>query len=77
MMGGGMMGRSMMGLGFGGILIWIVIIAAIGIAVYFIVKSRRSNGTSSGETPLDTVKKRYARGEISREEYDQIRRDLS
>jgi putative membrane protein len=26
--------------------------------------------------PLDTAKQRYARGEISREEFEQIRRDL-
>jgi putative membrane protein len=27
--------------------------------------------------PLDVLKQRYARGEISREEYEQIRRDLA
>lgn len=27
-------------------------------------------------TPLDTLKLRYARGEITRDEYDRVRRDL-
>jgi putative membrane protein len=78
MMGGGMMGGGMMGMAFGGILIWIVIIAAIAVGVYFIVKSQRS-GDSVGneETPLESAKRRYARGDITREEYEQIRRDLS
>lgn len=80
MMGGGMMGGGMLGMGFGGILIWIVIIAAIAIGVYFIVKSQRSNDNRDGErseTPLHTAKRRYARGDITKEEYEQIRRDLS
>jgi putative membrane protein len=29
-----------------------------------------------GETPLDIARRRYAAGEINREEFEQIRRDL-
>lgn len=31
---------------------------------------------SSGKRPLDILKERYARGEIDREQYEQMRRDL-
>jgi putative membrane protein len=34
------------------------------------------NGGASRPTPLEIVQARYARGEISREEYETIRRDL-
>lgn len=30
----------------------------------------------TSQTPLELLKARYARGEISREEYEQMRRDL-
>ncbi len=29
------------------------------------------------ETPLDILKKRYARGEIKKEEFDQMKKDIS
>jgi putative membrane protein len=64
-------------MGFG--LIWILlIIVVIAIALGWrpdFLQSRQFNG-QSGKTVLDILKERYARGEISREEYDEMRRDL-
>ncbi|MBT3362207.1 MAG: SHOCT domain-containing protein [Chloroflexi bacterium] len=37
----------------------------------------RSRSDSHSTSPFDIAKERYARGEISKQEYDQIRRDLS
>jgi putative membrane protein len=31
---------------------------------------------SSSETPLNILKRRYARGEISREEFEQMKKDI-
>ena len=36
-----------------------------------------ATATPSRETPLDVVKMRYARGEITKEQYDQLVKDLS
>ena len=49
--------------------------------VWGISKLRERDGSGSGTTekrdPLDIAKERYARGEISQEEFDQIKKDLS
>ena len=38
---------------------------------------RPSEGQTHLESPIDILKRRYARGEISKEEFDQMRKDLS
>jgi putative membrane protein len=62
------------GMGFGGIfmiLFWVLI--ALGIVA--LVKWLFSAG-GSGKSALDILKERYAKGEIDREQYEQMRRDL-
>jgi putative membrane protein len=76
MMGGGW---GFMPFWYGGISMWIVLIILIGVVVYLIVRS--PNSQSSGrqvdrDDPLEIAKRRYARGEITKEEYDQIKRDI-
>ena len=66
---------------FGGI--WMVIFWAvvIWVVVWGIKKltERGGSGSSGAErrSPLDIAKERYARGEISKEEFEQIKKDLS
>ncbi|MDP2983280.1 MAG: SHOCT domain-containing protein [Candidatus Latescibacter sp.] len=61
-------------MGFFMLVFWIVIIGA----AYVIIRniSHKGGGIISSETPLDILKKRYARGEISKEEFEQMKRDL-
>ena len=85
MMGGHMFGPGLdgaggwmwgLGMGLGGLvmlLFWGVLIVGIVLAV------RHAGGSGPGShasTPLDVLKRRYAAGEITREQYEQIRRDL-
>ena len=35
-----------------------------------------SNKTNSGETALDILKKRYAQGEISKAQFEQMKKDI-
>ena len=54
---------------------WIVMIALIGVLVYFLIQLPKAK-TGSMETPLEILKKRYARGEITKEDFDRMKRDL-
>jgi putative membrane protein len=59
-----------------GVAFWGSIIALI---VWAITRLARQ-GTSPGggrPSPLDIAKERYARGEINKEQFEQIKRDLS
>ena len=60
---------------YGGGLMWLILVIVAAIAIYLIVQAQR--GGSTRETPLEILKKRYAKGEITKEEYDRLRRDLS
>jgi putative membrane protein len=68
----------MMG-GFGMGFMWIILVV-IFIAVILLAKGSLSpvkkEGEPAGESALDVLKKRYARGEISKEEFEEKKRDL-
>ncbi len=65
------------GMGFGWpymIIFWIVVIGAI---FYFArITLRKSDCMMQPERPLDILKRRYARGEITREEFERAKKDL-
>jgi putative membrane protein len=65
----------MMHYGYGGWFMWLILVMVVAIAVYFIVQAQR--GGSVRETPLEILKKRYAKGEITKEQYDRMKQDLS
>jgi putative membrane protein len=66
------------GFGYGGIFMWFIFLAVLGLLVYFIAQSQRTKGPTSSrpESPMDVLKKRYAGGEITKEEFDRIKKDL-
>lgn len=56
--------------------LWVILLAAV---IYFAVRWSQRGGMPGGggsESPIDILKKRYARGEISKEEFEERRRDL-
>ncbi|MGI2336229.1 MAG: SHOCT domain-containing protein [Dehalogenimonas sp.] len=56
------------------VLFWVGVAALI---VWLIVRvTRGDSGAASRITPLDMARERYARGEISAEELDRIRKNL-
>ena len=69
-------GTWMTGLGF---LFWLLVVAGVVALVIWIVRtsSQRGTGTSpQGPDALEIARRRYASGEISKEQYDQLKKDL-
>jgi len=70
----------MMGYGFFGgwmMIVWIII---IGLIVWGVIALTRHAGKGPGDgerrNPLDIARERYAKGEITREEFERIKKDL-
>jgi len=50
----------------------------IGLVVYLVMRGTKTTPDvyRKESTPLDILKRRYARGEITKEEYDRMKKDL-
>lgn len=66
-------GMGWSGMGIGMAFVWIVVILAVA-AVVTVVVNRPAG--SSGDRSIEIARERYARGEITREQFDQLKRDL-
>ncbi|HFE52890.1 MAG TPA: SHOCT domain-containing protein [Bacteroidetes bacterium] len=70
----------MFGMGIFGALFWIAVIVLIIWGVNQIVHGDRAERPGSQrmdpESPLEILKRRYARGEVSRSEFEQMREEL-
>jgi putative membrane protein len=84
-MGGGMMNR-MMG-GFGGygfnplgaiisIVFWLLILGGVVLLVVWLARNSGKTTGASTESALDILKARYAKGEITKNQFDAMKRDL-
>ena len=65
--------------GYAGMVMWLILILIAGLIIYFVFSRSRRNGNPVGspkESPTEILKRRYANGEISREEFDRIRKEI-
>jgi uncharacterized membrane protein len=61
------------------IIMWIILLGVIGVVIWLVVRSQKQGGTFRNpevDSPLEIAKQRYAKGEISREEFETMKRDL-
>ena len=68
----------MMGSGMSGMMLlmtigWLVAVGAVAAGIWWLLNRRRR----AGDPALDVLRERYARGEISREEFESKRRNLA
>ncbi len=59
----------------GGLFMILGLVLIIMLAVWLLRRS--PSGGAGGETALDILKKRYAKGEISREDFERMKQELS
>jgi len=66
------------GFGYGGMFMWIIFFIVIGFLIYFMIKAQKTKNQTSTqhESPMDILKQRYAKGEITKEEYEGMKKDL-
>jgi putative membrane protein len=65
--------------GYGGMFTWLILIIIAGVVIYSIFNRGKRSGNPNDpqqESPVEILKKRYANGEISKEEFDRIKKDL-
>ncbi len=65
---------------FGGlfmIVFWVAVIAGIYLLVRWVVTTSRKGDRANGDdSPLEILKRRYARGEINKEEFERMKKEL-
>ena len=67
-------GSGVIIMGIMGVLVLVVLV----VLVYFLLKRSGTGvfGSTSKETPLDILKKRYSRGEITKARFEEMKKDL-
>ena len=63
-------------MGFWMILIWLIVLLAIAYFVYKLIKSEKILTPQNVESAEDILAKRYAKGELTKEQYIQMKDDL-
>ena len=61
---------------FGGIFMLVFWGGLITLIVWGIIRLTKRSDTTPTHSPLDIAKERYAKGEINKEEFEQIKKDL-
>lgn len=69
-----MMNNLYWGMGWG---MWFIPLLSI-LLIYFLVKNNsQTKDGQSAESPMEVLKKRYAKGEITKDQFDEMKKDIS
>lgn len=56
---------------------WILLLVVIIWVVYQFLNKNRNSANTKSENAMDILKERYAKGEITKEEYETMKKDLN
>jgi putative membrane protein len=56
---------------------WLILIPIVLVLVLFLYKGRNIQNTVNKENPMDILDNRFAKGEISKEEYEEQKKTLN
>ena len=60
-----------------GLIVPLLLIGVVAYALGWRPQLNQYRPAQTSQTPLETLKARYARGEVNREEFEQMRQDLA
>ena len=65
--------------GIGSLLFWVLVFVGIFLVIRSLAGQPAASGASTitAESPLEILKRRYAKGEISKEQYEEMRNTLT
>ena len=70
-----MIGTSEIIMIFGVFIVWIPILLLVYLGIRYLI-NRKKIGGYEGKSALDVAKERYAKGEITKEEFEEIKQNL-
>ena len=60
----------------GGVIMFIALILLIAVGAYLILRNKHWLRTSEYGTPVEILKKRYAKGELTKKEFQRMKKEL-
>lgn len=67
---------NMTGMGIGMWIFWVVVFIVVALLIKILISSNNKQISSSSQSPIETLKKWYANGEIDDEEYERRKKEL-
>ncbi len=65
----------MIGHGFGGVFMGVPFIILVAVVIFLMLRKEKP-ADKHGQSPLEILKSRYARGEITKEEFEKMKKDI-
>lgn len=73
----GMMGYGFMGLGWFGMIIGVLFWIGVIVLIYYLLKKAGLFQESKAESAIEIAKNRFAKGEITKEQFEEIKKEIS